>query len=76
MSHTSYMQTLYLHGALLQDLKSTSFSDSSYHGKGTCIVLPRSAGIPEWIMHRINRSLISTELPQNWHQNNEGALLI
>nr|CAN74723.1 hypothetical protein VITISV_014048 [Vitis vinifera] len=52
-------------------LKSTSFSDSSYHGKGTCIVLPGSAGIPEWIMHWRNRCFISTELPQNWHQNNE-----
>ena len=50
MSHTSYMQTLYLHGALVQDSKRTSFSDSSYHAKGTCIVLPRTDGIPEWIM--------------------------
>ncbi|KAL6343056.1 hypothetical protein AAG906_017868 [Vitis piasezkii] len=54
-----------------QDSKRTSFSDSSYHGKGTCIVLPRTDGIPEWIMDRTKRYFTETELPQNWHQNNE-----
>ncbi|KAJ9700903.1 hypothetical protein PVL29_006299 [Vitis rotundifolia] len=54
-----------------KDSQLTSFSDSSYHGKGTCIVLPGSDGIPEWIMNRTNRYFITTELPQNWHQNNE-----
>ncbi|RVW38662.1 hypothetical protein CK203_077558 [Vitis vinifera] len=53
------------------DSKRTSFSDSSYHGKGTCIVLPGSDGIPEWIMHLRNRPFLITELPQIWHQNNE-----
>ncbi|RVW38689.1 hypothetical protein CK203_077561 [Vitis vinifera] len=54
-----------------QGLKRTSFSDSSYRGKGTCIVLPRTDGIPEWIMDRTKRYFTKTELPQNWHQNNE-----
>ncbi|KAL6343081.1 hypothetical protein AAG906_017893 [Vitis piasezkii] len=54
-----------------QDSQLTSFSDSSYHGKGTCIVLPRTVGIPEWIMDRPKRYFTETELPQNWHQNNE-----
>ncbi|RVW96819.1 TMV resistance protein N [Vitis vinifera] len=54
-----------------QDSKRTSFSDSSYHGKGTCIVLPGSDGIPEWIMDRENIHFAEAELPQNWHQNNE-----
>ena len=71
MSHTSFMQTLYLHGALVQDWKSTSFRDSSYHGKGTCIVLPGSDGIPEWILNPGDNFSSVTELPQNWHQINE-----
>ena len=71
MSHTGYMRTLYLHGALVQDSKRTSFSDSSYHAKGTCIVLPRTDGIPEWIMYRSTIYFTKTKLPQNWHQNNE-----
>ena len=71
MSHTSYMQTLYLHGALVQDSKRTSFSDSFYHGKGTCIFLPGGDVIPKGIMDRTNRHFERTELPQNWHQNNE-----
>ena len=71
MSQTCFMQTLYLHGALVQDWERTSFSDSSYHGKGICIVLPRSDGIPEWMMYRRDGYLVTTELPHNWYQNNE-----
>ncbi|KAL6343071.1 hypothetical protein AAG906_017883 [Vitis piasezkii] len=54
-----------------QDWKSTSFRDSSYHGKGTCIVLPGSDGIPEWILNPGDNFSSVTELPQNWHQINE-----
>ncbi|CBI33318.3 unnamed protein product, partial [Vitis vinifera] len=54
-----------------QDWKHTSFRDSSYHGKGTCIVLPGSDGIPEWILNRGDNFSSVIELPQNWHQNNE-----
>ncbi|KAJ9700901.1 hypothetical protein PVL29_006297 [Vitis rotundifolia] len=56
---------------LILDSQLTSFSNSFYHGKGTCIVLPGSDGIPEWIMNRTNAYGITTELPQHWHQNNE-----
>ncbi|RVW96797.1 TMV resistance protein N [Vitis vinifera] len=54
-----------------QDSKRTSFSDSFYHGKGTCIFLPGGDVIPKGIMDRTNRHFERTELPQNWHQNNE-----
>ena len=52
-------------------MRRTSFSDSFYHGKGTCIVLPGSDGIPEWIVDRRNSYSLSIGLPQNWHQSNE-----
>ena len=55
----------------MQDWERTSFSDSSYHGKGICIVLPRSDGIPEWMMYWGDGYLVTTELPHNWYQNNE-----
>ncbi|KAJ9675693.1 hypothetical protein PVL29_024560 [Vitis rotundifolia] len=69
MSPTFFMQTLDLHGAFVQDLNWSScyYSDSTYRGKGICIVLPRSSGVPEWIMDQRSE----TELPQNCYQNNE-----
>ncbi|RVW45278.1 TMV resistance protein N [Vitis vinifera] len=53
----------------IQDLSWSScyYSDSTYRGKGICIVLPRSSGVPEWIMDQRSE----TELPQNCYQNNE-----
>ena len=69
MSPTFFMQTLDLHGAFVQDLSWSSCysSDSTYRGKGICIVLPQSSGVPEWIMDQRSE----TELPQNCYQNNE-----
>ena len=57
--------------ALVQDLERTRISDSSYRGKGTCIVLLGRNGIPEWIIDRRSINLMRTNLPQNWHRSNE-----
>ena len=55
----------------MQDLERTRISDSSFRGRGTCIVLPGREGIPEWIIDRRNINLMRTYLPQNWHRSNE-----
>ncbi|KAJ9691431.1 hypothetical protein PVL29_013570 [Vitis rotundifolia] len=60
-----------------QDLKHEKSSNgvflanSNYIGDGVCIVVPGSNGIPKWIRNQREGYLITTELPQNFYENDD-----